>query len=488
METTMKRREELKKGFNTYYMHCIIGMLIMFIFWVIEPIGPVTPVGMRVLGVFLGIIYLWSFVDTLWTSLIGIFMLGLTGVNSMDGVISSAFGSPMVIMIMYVIVLTGAITEVGICDYIARWFITRKIINGKPWMFSAMLLLGVYMLSTMTIPTATIFIFWPILYSVFKILGIKQGDKYGTLMLIAVVVTSNFGFATTPFKGILPGLISNLEGMTGARIEYLPYMIAAIILSLVGIAAIVLLMKYVFRPDITCLKEVHTDMFNKQPLPKMNLRQKILVAMLGIFVFWVLAPSILPESLFKTFLSNSQNAIAMLLVAIGCFIKIEDKPVINYHQIFAKHMAWPVVLIVGAAVTIGNALTSESTGIVALMKELVTPLFAGKSVMMFIVIMLVLSCILTNLCNNMVVGMLLMPIIHIFTSEIGMNPLPVAMLILFVVCLAVVTPAGSPTAAILHGNREWLETKDIYKYSIIMSAVILVITLIVGLPLANILF
>ena len=99
------------KSKSTYYLNCLIGIFIMIVFCFIPPFGPVTETGVKVLGVFLGTMYLWTFVDTLWPSLLGVIMLGFTGFNSFNALLSSTFGSPSVVMLFFVILLTGAITE-----------------------------------------------------------------------------------------------------------------------------------------------------------------------------------------------------------------------------------------------------------------------------------------------------------------------------------------------------------------------------------------
>ena len=47
-----------------YYVHSLIGIAIMFGFGHIVPPEPITAIGMQALGIFLGLIYLWSFVGT----------------------------------------------------------------------------------------------------------------------------------------------------------------------------------------------------------------------------------------------------------------------------------------------------------------------------------------------------------------------------------------------------------------------------------------
>ena len=48
------------------------------------------------------------------------------------------------------------------------------------------------------------------------------------------------------------------------------------------------------------------------------------------------------------------------------------------------------------------------------------------------------------------------------------------------------TPSSaSPFAAMLFGNKEWLRSKDIYKYDLMFVAIEMVLVLVVGVPLAN---
>lgn len=68
-----------KKKKDLYMVHTIIGLVITGVFWLLPPIDPITPVGMKCLGAFLGMIYLWSMVDTLWPSIFGLCMLGISG-------------------------------------------------------------------------------------------------------------------------------------------------------------------------------------------------------------------------------------------------------------------------------------------------------------------------------------------------------------------------------------------------------------------------
>ena len=61
------------------YMHIVIMFAIIIAVWNMPVFGQITDVGMRVLGVFLGIVYGWIFIDLLWVSFAGFALLTVTG-------------------------------------------------------------------------------------------------------------------------------------------------------------------------------------------------------------------------------------------------------------------------------------------------------------------------------------------------------------------------------------------------------------------------
>ena len=68
MSSTMKNNKMT-------YIHIAIMFAIMFIVWNLPPFGMITELGMKVLGVFLGIVYGWIFIDLFWVSFMGFAML-----------------------------------------------------------------------------------------------------------------------------------------------------------------------------------------------------------------------------------------------------------------------------------------------------------------------------------------------------------------------------------------------------------------------------
>lgn len=63
-------------------VHSLVGVAIMFLFRYLPLHLPeVTPVGMEIIGVFIGTLYLWTTVDPVWSSLLSIFMIGVSAMG-----------------------------------------------------------------------------------------------------------------------------------------------------------------------------------------------------------------------------------------------------------------------------------------------------------------------------------------------------------------------------------------------------------------------
>ena len=153
-----------------------------------------------------------------------------------------------------------------------------------------------------------------------------------------------------------------------------------------------------------------------------------------------------------------------------------------------KRFSWSTYFLIASAILLGSTLTNESTGVSAFLNSVLMPLFKNVPVSAFAVIIMLLTVVLTNLCNSFVIGLLLQPVIATFCLASGINSAPVvSMMILFVLSSAAITPAASPFAAMLFGNKEWLKSGDIYKYTLIFIAIELIVVMFISLPVANML-
>lgn len=90
---------EDKKNGAMHWLHPLIMALLMVSGWFLPTFSTVTEFGVKVLGIFVGMMYGWIFIDLIWTSLLGMIMLSLCGLGTAVAVFGSGFGSEIVLQI-----------------------------------------------------------------------------------------------------------------------------------------------------------------------------------------------------------------------------------------------------------------------------------------------------------------------------------------------------------------------------------------------------
>lgn len=483
--------EKTKNTSAAYMLHCAIGIFFMFGFGALPPFGPVTVLGMKVLGIFIGCIYLWTVVDILWPSLLGLVALALSGYAPAGQIMAGAFGDSVTVLVLFGMILFGAIQNAGVTEHISRWFLTRRIINGRPLIFSFAFIYCTYILAALSASILPSILFmWAILYGVLRDVGYKKGDKYTTLMVIGTYFGAMVGHCAKPFVAtglILTGAFTSVSGM---EINYLAFMLFGFVMATLSVLIYCLLMKYLFKPDMSKIASISTEHFERDKLPPMDSAQKILFVCLFAFLLLMLAPSILPKTWAFVIVLNKigNTGIAVLFVAALCLFHIDKKPIMNFKDVINRYVAWDVYFLVAMVMVISNALTAESTGITEFLTQLLAPALGGKSPYVFAVILLTFSIVVTNFANNTVVGVMLMPVIFSFAMQNGGNVLAIVTTVIFMLHYAIVTPAASIYSSVLHGNSDWVESKEVARYSSVVMLFMLVLFILVGLPLANLLF
>lgn len=128
----MSRILTAKQKDQRYYLHSLIGLCIMFLLGFLPPFGPLTPFGMKMLGILIALIYLWSFVEMGWPCLVGMVAYLLTGHMDLSTLLQSGFGNHTVMISVFATAFAFAIADQGTFDYIARWLLSSKIFSGRP--------------------------------------------------------------------------------------------------------------------------------------------------------------------------------------------------------------------------------------------------------------------------------------------------------------------------------------------------------------------
>lgn len=236
-----------------FFIKFALMVVIMISGFFMPPIEPMTQLGMEVLGIFIGLIWGWSCVDFICSSLLGIVLLGCTDYGTVQQVIAQGFSANLFLTVFFFFVLSAYLERIGLFEKLANWFVSRKINIGRPYVFSLSLMLASYVMAIFISVTVTIIIMWTMFYSICKVVGIKPHSKYAVLEMLGIALAADVGFTLFPFKAMALLVIESIETNLGLTPSYLGWTGASFVLSMGTVLLYLLLMKYVLRPDVSLL-------------------------------------------------------------------------------------------------------------------------------------------------------------------------------------------------------------------------------------------
>lgn len=466
------------------YINSAIAIIIMLGFGYLPAIEPITPLGMKILGVFIGCIYGWLTVDVFWPSVLGLTLLGFTGYMSVPQVFSTAFSNQTLLLMLFMMMLGGLITASGAADVLTLKLLSAKFTQGKPWTIALILFLASFAISALCGgAVAAVAICWSLLYKISEQVGYKPGDKYPMLVACGIVFIGACGNHILPFQGS----VAMCMGFSPVPLEYsTQFTIFSIIFTIVMIAVYMAALKYIFRPDVTPM----TKEFKLEGTTTFTGEQKIVLSIVAVLFLLLLIPSYLPATngfriLIKSF---GDHVLVLLALALAGFIIYKNKPISNVQTVMQVGVAWNVFFMVMAAFTLATALTSKDTGVIPFINATISPLFVGKGEFFFVAVSLIIAAIATNVINNAVVASLIVPVCTTIAVNMSLNPAVIATLLTYACMVGVALPTGSPVGAMMFGNKEWVPGNNALIQGVGAVALHTLLLIVVGYPLASFLY
>lgn len=482
----------------TYWLHLAIGLSLMFIFPRLTPLEPITEVGMTVLGVFIGMVYLWSALDSIWPSLLGLLIISISGfVPELKGYAAvknlflNAFGSETVIVLILGMVLFAGVEYVGCTKYMARFFMKIKLLEGRPFVFLFIFLFCSYIISGLTNPMAAMLILWPIAIEISGRFGYGRGDKIFYTLICGVYLAATLGQPMFPFKGASYIIVSAYEKVTGVTVNYGSYIAYNFIMSVILLICFVLFVRFILRPDVEGFKKITVAELTKEQLPKMNAQQIAFFIMIIVYVLALIAPNFLPKTIpFIAFLSNiGILGVTIICTAVLMVLPYNGAPMMNFKGIAKKSFNWDIFFLVAAALYACNAMTDTSTGIKPFLIQVLQPLLGGKPDIIFVFLILAFALITTNFANNAGMAVVLIPVVIAFADQYpGVDSTVLCMSICMMVFVALLTPAASPYCGMLHAQKDLVDYGQILKLFVPMVFIAIIVYTVIGYQIANILF
>ncbi len=452
---------------SKYYAKSIFGIILMFGFQYLPPIQGITSTGMQILGIFFGLLYLWSAVEIAWPSILGVIAFGMSDYSTMNNAIMQGLGSPVVWQLMMVMLIAGAINVSGVGEFLARWTISRKFVNGRPLLFSVIFLYGFFIVAIISSAFACMFLAWTVIYSIADMVGYKKGDKYISMMLIYTIMACGLGEFIIPFKGWQLALCLSFNDVSGTVLSYSYYILISFIIGSIMVISMGLSTKYIFKADLTKLQNFDASVLRDSKTEKLNYRQKSYFYTFIFIIVSTVATTIMPSEwgIVKLFNMLTPSGVFALAVVILCMVKIDGEPLMKFNDVAKEGIKWEIILICTSILPLASALTAPETGIVQLCTSVFEPMLAGKSGTMVITIIVLATLIGTNIGSNTGIALLIIPIAIPIAMQMGLDLEIMGIAVIYTACMGFVLPGSSALSAVGYTN-DWVTPKEMMKYTI----------------------
>ena len=456
-----------------------IAFLLLF-FGRYIPISGLPAAGVGVLGILVGAIILWLTIGVNWTSLM--ILMALMTISDLGGfkwVTQNSFGNDTAVLMLLCFMLAACLTKSGFARRIAILLMTNKFSRKSPWNTVLMYLAACLLLGWFLPSSGSILVTLPILDSMLQEGGVTKEEhpQVGVMMALGAVVAGQLGNGSTPISHAVTiqgiGLYSNY--VEGSALDFFTLMGVLMPIAVVCLLVCWLIFRFLWRPDVRCLKDVDFDALRATVAP-MDSRERWSAIVYGLAVFvWMIPglcnvffPALKPYS---SKLNNLYAPIVALLILQ--LVRLEDgKPVLDYKDAL-KNVNWNTVVFIGCIMCVGAAVSNGASGIKDWLTMVMEPVFANIPVGIFVIIIVAVGVILTNFISNAVaVAIMLAIALPLATGvyEGAINPVLVGLLAINAVQHAWATPPSTPSAAVA-SSYGWLDTGNMFKWGMVVAIV-----------------
>lgn len=468
---------------NYDLIHLVVMFGIMVFFFISKPFtDALSPIGMKVLGVFLAGCYGWSTAGVFWPSIICMCALPFTGVATIQEVLAAGPGNFMFLFILFMLVFNEVLDQTGVNVTIAKWFISRKIVAGRPWLLLFFLVVATYLISTVCNIFICLFLIWSLIYGICESVGYKKHDKLPTILVVYSLFVCMMGYLTMPFHGMVVQLLAGWAKMSEDPITFSSWLSFSLPIGFGSVILSFLVVKYIMRPDVIKLKNYDPTMISAEEI-RFTKPKVFMLCTLLFFVFALLIAGFLPATNPFAYIINTlgQSGFIGLIMVLLLFVRFDGEPLYDFKSAAAKGISWDILMCTMYMLALGGFLAQPELGINTFFLELFMPVLGHLSPTVFAIILGWIIVALTQLLANLALAFMFLPIALSFAPVIGFNATAVAMVIIFAAHLAMITPASSIYAALMHSNTEWVTRKEAMFY----SAIIIVIVALVMIPMAS---
>ena len=470
-----------------YLIKALVGVLLIVGVSLMPPVGPVSPQGMRVLGIFIGTIWLYSTCALTWPSLLALVALGLSGVyGSVDEVAELAIPG-LVVQVIAMMTFCEGLRRSGAVHVIAWTTLFSGRIAERPMHIVFCALMVSFALGVSVGITGAVVVTFMMIDELLSDAGYEKGDCFYRHMLVGGFVMSYLGGAAIPQRGIAFALTNSYSAVTGLPLPGGAYMAAVCVVSIATATFFTLLMRLNPSCDIETLRRSISGNFGKQ-VSGLTAAQVVMVSALGVVVAASLLITLVPQELSggTPLGALGYTGVLCLVMVVLSLIEVDGKLAFDVSVCMKQGVPWGIVLATGTMLCISITLISEPLGITAAIVQTFGALLTNMPPACFVFAVVFATVIVTGFVSSTVTCAIMMSVAVPLAPVMGISPVVLGVAIAMSASLGVLSPGGSAPAPLLFGRRD-LSFPAIYRmlvpylatYSVVVSTAVLVVNLIV---------
>ena len=451
----------------------------------------ITAAGASTLSLFICTVYLWITYGSGWTSMISIGLLAFTGIAPASTILANSFGNSTTVITIGTLILSVALEENGVTKLIANWFITRRVVAKRPYVFLLMFLLANLLSCYFMGTTAVMVIFLTLGKSILDSLGYTGEDKFSKVMYLGILWITCIGTGATPIgHSIVLLMLNSLASITGETVSWISYMMIGIPLSLVTLVLTLGVFKFVIRPDCSKFDAYDVESRRKE-LTKLSKKGKVTVLIYVVLIIAWLSPDfigVISPAIEEVLRNVGESILPLLAVGLVCAIRIDGEPVLSYDSALRK-IHWPTVIFIACIFLYASTLNMESGGINVFLRTLVSPISERLSAGALVAVFLFFVLYITNFISNGVAGsigiMVCVPPL-LAVSSVGYVT-AYGVLVAILCTMGVATPGGSGYVALAQKDG-YITGGETLKFSMLLGTLMYIVVMLIFWPLAQMLF
>jgi len=472
------------KSYAHYLVAAALAIIILIAF---QPGENLTRMGIHVLAVLIPTLYLWVTNHTDWVSLLMCAGLIITGILTPVLVWQLSFGNQIIILIMACLVLNAILRETGVIEKVARFFVTRQFVQGRPRVFIAMFVFSNLFLGLFLESMALMIIYIMIAETFLKEMGYKKGDSFYTAIMLAILWVNSVTAVATPFSNALPLIMMDaVYAAHGVYISWGQWITIGVPWALIMYGLMMLVICVIWRNLDTSKFASYDVEKSKQNSPKLSKQGKI-ATVVGIFVVlvWLFPEYARPFApAAAAWVRGLGFAVPPIIgVSILCILRIDNKPIASYSEM-VKIVPLGVLGFVAAVIVFGSALNHADAGIIAELRSALAPITYGLSPYVLVGIALVGSLILTKFISNTVTMLLFVHLTIPLLVGTDLSLGGVTILIGLAASLGALVPSSTVSSPLMFGPGH-ITVANTWKYNLTYLVIAYVPVIFILFPFAN---